>query len=126
MFSNADISSALQQMELIKQSVEESNDQKLLMETMEDLSMVIGILACPIFRNIIRVQDSLAELNSQIAQHPSILPADFDIAVNGDLVLKVPQFDPDFCEEQRIPLADYMKNNKNDLVDEKPTDKVSS
>lgn len=100
MHTNAEISSALQQMELVKQAVEESNDPKLQMETVDDIKLILDILQDPIFRNIVHIQDSLSELNSQIAQHPSILPNDFDIAVSGDLILKVPPttdlFDGDF------------------------------
>lgn len=101
MHTNAEISNALQQIELVKQAVEESNDPKLQMETVDDIKLILDILQDPIFRNIVHIQDSLSELNSQIAQHPSILPNDFDIAVSGDLILKVPPtttdlFDGDF------------------------------
>lgn len=128
MHTNADISSALQQMELLKQAVEDSNNPKLLMDTSDDLKLVIEILQDPIFRDIVRVQDSLEQLNREIAQHPSILPNDFDFAVSGDLILKVPQsemFDPDFGEEQRVPSSpnSYVKGKK-DLTEEKPLDKV--
>lgn len=134
MHTNSDISNALQQMELVKQAVEESNDPKLQMDTVDDIKFILDVLQDPIFRNIVQVQDSLAELNSQIAQHPSILPNDFDIAVSGDLILKVPPtdlFDGDFSNEQpRSPsspasIGKTSYKNTNDLSDqEKPVDKV--
>uniref|UniRef100_A0A336KF46 CSON006531 protein n=3 Tax=Culicoides sonorensis TaxID=179676 RepID=A0A336KF46_CULSO len=128
MHTNAEISSALQQIELVKQAVEESNDPKLQMETVDDIKLILDILQDPIFRNIVHIQDSLSELNTQIAQHPSILPNDFDIAVSGDLILKVPTtdlFDGDFSgNDPDSPGSGgsdkkYAKSkNTNELVDQ--------
>ncbi|XP_063701059.1 patj homolog [Culicoides brevitarsis] len=129
MHTNAEISNALQQMELVKQAVEESNDPKLQMETVDDIKLILDILQDPIFRNIVHIQDSLSELNSQIAQHPSILPNDFDIAVSGDLILKVPPatdlFDGDFSGgDPGSPGSGTSdkkgyNGNKNELMDDK-------
>lgn len=87
MHLNADISSALQQIEAVKKAVED--DPKLQMQTAESLQTILSILQDPVFRNIIHVQDSLSELNAQLQQHPSMLPNDFDINVAGNLVLSV-------------------------------------
>lgn len=82
---------------------------KLQLNVMDDVKMIIDLLQDPVFRNIVQIQDSLAELNHQITQHPSILPGDFDIANSGELVLNVPPasdlFDADYPDEQRVPSA---------------------
>lgn len=90
MHLSADISSALQQIEAVKQGIDESEDPKLQMNTAESLKTILDILQDPVFRTIVHVQDSLSELNTQLVQHPSMLPNDFDIDVSGNLVLSVP------------------------------------
>jgi len=89
MHLSADISSALQQIEAVKKSIDESDDPKLQMQTAESLNTILGILQDPVFRTIVHVQDSLSELNAQLGQHPSMLPNDFDIDVAGNLVLSL-------------------------------------
>ncbi|XP_058458702.1 patj homolog [Malaya genurostris] len=109
MHLSQDVSSALQQIEIIKQTVEEMDPNKSQLNVMDDLKMIIDLLQDPVFRNIVQIQDSLAELNNQITQHPSILPGDFDIANSGELVLNVPPasdlFDTEYPDEQRVPSA---------------------
>lgn len=109
MHLNADVSSALQQIEAIKKAIDESDDAKLQMNTTESLKTILDILQDPVFRSIVQVQDSLYELNTQLVQHPSMLPNDFDIDVSGNLVLNVPGtveiYDPDYPDEQRVPSA---------------------
>lgn len=113
---NADISSALQLLEDIKQGVGDLGDPKLQMNTYQDLKALLSILENPVFRSIVTVQDSLSELNQQLGQHPSILPVDFDITSAGELVLNVPPagelYDPEYndytsrdFDEQRVPSA---------------------
>lgn len=118
MHLNADISSALQLLEDIKQTVDNLNDPKLQSITSQDLSLLISVLENPIFRSIVTVQDSLCELNQQLGQHPSILPVDFDITPAGELAINIPPggelFTPTYTEEyptsrdfdeQRVPSA---------------------
>lgn len=118
MHLNADISSALQLLEDIKQTIEDLDDPKLQANTNQDLNLLISVLENPIFRSIVTVQDSLTELNQQLGQHPSILPVDFDITAAGELALNVPPgselYDTDYGEdyqhsrdfdEQRVPSA---------------------
>lgn len=117
MHLNADISSALQLLEDIKQTVDDLGDPKLQVNTYQDLNLLISVLENPVFRSIVTVQDSLSELNQQLGQHPSILPVDFDITAAGELVLNVPPagelYDPDYTneyssrdfDEQRVPSA---------------------
>lgn len=118
MHLNADISSALQLLENIKQIVDDTDDAKLQANTAQDIKILISVLENPIFRSIVTVQDSLSELNQQLGQHPSILPSDFDINISGELIINVPPgselFDPDFetgyqntqeFDEQRVPSA---------------------
>lgn len=118
MHLNADISSALQLLEDIKQTVDDLGDTKLQASASQDLNLLISVLENPIFRSIVTVQDSLSELNQQLSQHPSILPVDFDITASGELALSVPPggelYDADYTEEyphsrdfdeQRVPSA---------------------
>ncbi|CAG9855352.1 unnamed protein product [Phyllotreta striolata] len=118
MHLNADISSALQLLEDIKQTVDNIGDPKLQLNTSQDLNLLISVLENPVFRSIVTVQDSVSELNQQLSQHPSILPVDFDITAAGELVLNVPPagelYDPDYTDdyppsrdfdEQRVPSA---------------------
>lgn len=143
MHLNADISSALQLLEDIKQTIDDLDDPKLLTNT-KDLNLLISVLENPIFRNIVTVQDSLTELNQQLVQHPSILPVDFDITPAGELALNVPPgselFDPPYgvdyphgrdFDEQRVPSAPVSpgspqissyKDDKLLLLDVKPLD----
>lgn len=106
---NTDISSALQQIEAIKKAVEDSDDAKLQVNTADSLKTILDILQDPVFRSIIQIQDSVNELNGQIAQHPSILPGDFDISASGDLIINVPptmdMYGGDYIDEQRVPSA---------------------
>jgi hypothetical protein len=109
MHLNSDISNALQHIEIIKQSIEESSDPKLQINTADDLKLILDLLSDPVFRNIVKIQDSLSELNSQITQHPSILPSDFDLSTSGELILSVPEsselYDGNYADEQRVPSA---------------------
>lgn len=102
--SNLDISTAQQNIEIIKQAVIDSSDPSLQLETLDDLNSLLCILDDPIFRDLIKIQDVIVELNGQLQQHPSILAADFDIVpTTGELVLNVPRnsdYDP-YVDEQR-------------------------
>ncbi|CRK94996.1 CLUMA_CG008482, isoform A [Clunio marinus] len=106
--SNLDISNAQQNIEIIKQAVIDSSDPSLQLDTLDDLNSLLFILEDPIFRDLIKIQDVIVELNGQLQQHPSILPADFDIVpTTGELVLNVPRnsdYDP-YVDEQRVPSA---------------------
>uniref|UniRef100_A0A182K2K9 Multiple PDZ domain protein n=1 Tax=Anopheles christyi TaxID=43041 RepID=A0A182K2K9_9DIPT len=109
MHLSSDVSNALKHIEIIKQTVEEMEPNKLQLNVSDDLKLVLDLLQDPVFRNIVQIQDSLAELNHQITQHPSILPGDFDIANSGELVISVPPgtdlFEADYQDEQRVPSA---------------------
>uniref|UniRef100_A0A182P464 Multiple PDZ domain protein n=1 Tax=Anopheles epiroticus TaxID=199890 RepID=A0A182P464_9DIPT len=109
MHLSSDVSNALKHIEIIKQTVEEMEPNKLQLNVSDDLKLVLDLLQDPVFRNIVQIQDSLSELNHQITQHPSILPGDFDIANSGELVLSVPPgtdlFEADYQDEQRVPSA---------------------
>lgn len=58
-------------------------------------------------------QGSLSELDAQLQEHPSILPADFRIAESGELELNVQRsiYEPDYqtlsreFDDQRVPVA---------------------
>uniref|UniRef100_A0A1A9X3T8 Patj homolog n=1 Tax=Glossina brevipalpis TaxID=37001 RepID=A0A1A9X3T8_9MUSC len=106
MHLSADISSALQQIEAVKRGISESDDAKLQSLTAESIKTIVDILQDPVFRTIVHVQDSLSELNAQLAQHPSMLPNDFDIDMAGNLVLSVNGGDVlyDFDERLSTPL----------------------
>lgn len=117
MQTNLDISKALQQIEAIKKAVDESDIPKLQISTADSLKTILDILQDPIFRSIIQIEDSAAELNSQIVQHPSILPGDFDISLSGDLIINVPSdmnmYGGDYVDEQRVPSAQLSPRSPN-------------
>lgn len=129
-------------LEHIQSTVNQSDDVKLQSKTNDDLNLIISFLENPIFRGIATIQvcciskminvsmldvlkifvlqnyfyfqDSLSELSTQIQQHPSILPIDFDVTEAGKLVLNLPPplFEPDFItspntevDDQRVPVA---------------------
>lgn len=116
MQTSLDISKALQQIEAIKKAVDESDIPKLQVNTADSLKTILDILQDPIFRSIIQIQDSATELNTQIVQHPSILPSDFDISLSGDLIINVPppmdMYGGDY-EEQRVPSAQLSPRSPN-------------
>lgn len=135
----SDISSALLLLEHIQSTISQSDDIKLQSQTNDDLNLIISFLENPIFRGVASIQvilintfclfyfnvcvytnvqqffkDSLSELSTQIQQHPSILPIDFDVTEAGELVLNLPPplFEPDFIttptteiDDQRVPVA---------------------
>lgn len=108
---NGDVSKSLQLLEEVKKAIDDSDNEKLQMNTADDLKLILDLLQDPVFRNICQVQDSLAELNVQIGQHPSILPSDFDVNECGQLTINVPPTSSDFydnsdyTDEQRVPSA---------------------
>ncbi len=103
--SNLELSNAQQNLEIIKQAVIDSGDAALQVDTMDDLNNLLFILGDPIFRDLIKIQDVIVELNGQLQQHPSILPADFDIVpTTGELILNVSRnsYEPEYeRDEQR-------------------------
>ncbi|KAF7389862.1 patj homolog [Vespa mandarinia] len=126
---SADISTALHLLEHVQERVEDCDDPKLQMHTTQDLKSLISLLEDPVFRSIVTIQDSLLELNSQLGQHPSILPGDFDINISGQLELSVPNTPvqplgpiayqdlyPDSSEldDQRVPIAPLLHSSSED------------
>ena len=85
-----DISTALHLLEHVEERLQDCDDPKLQMHTNQDIRSLIALLEDPVFRSIVTLQDSLAELNTQLGQHPSILPGDFDIHLSGQLEFSVP------------------------------------
>ncbi|XP_054277466.1 patj homolog [Macrosteles quadrilineatus] len=122
---SADISSALQLLEHIQLTINQSDDVKLQAQTADDLNFLISSLENPILRSIVTLQDSLSELNGQLQQHPSILPVDFDIGLGGDLILSVPPplYEADYVpattprtefDDQRVPVAKLSQSSSGD------------
>lgn len=101
--SNLELSNAQQNLEIIKQAVIDSGDAALQVDTMDDLNNLLFLLGDPIFRDLIKIQDVILELNGQLQQHPSILPADFDIVpTTGELILNVSRnsYEPEYDEQR--------------------------
>lgn len=112
--SNIELSTASQNLEIIKQAVIDSGDAALQVDTLNDLNNLLYILNDPIFRDLIKIQDVIVELNGQLQQHPSILPADFDIVpTTAELVLNVSRnsYEPEY-DEQRGEIKMDAKNSK--------------
>ncbi|XP_011504694.1 PREDICTED: uncharacterized protein LOC105367624 [Ceratosolen solmsi marchali] len=122
---NTDISTALHLLEHVHERVEDCDDPKLQLHTSQDLQSLISLLEDPVFRSIVTIQDSLAELNSQLGQHPSILPGDFDISLGGQLELSVPNtpvqpvgqamyqnlYQDTEIDDQRVPVAPLLHSS---------------
>ncbi|XP_073994431.1 multiple PDZ domain protein-like isoform X3 [Rhodnius prolixus] len=113
---NSDISSALHLLEHIHSVILQSDDTKLQSQTNSEFKFLITLLENPIFRNIVNIQDSVRELSRQLQEHPSIVPVDFDIRPNGELILNIPPpiFEVDEyisptgtieIDDQRVPVA---------------------
>lgn len=59
----------------------------LASQVQTDLELLTNLLNNPVLRNILKLEDSLQELNTHLHHHPSLLPTDFDIDKSGQLVL---------------------------------------
>lgn len=103
-------------MEHIHSVILQSDDTKLQSQTNSEFKFLITLLENPIFRNIVNIQDSVRELSRQLQEHPSIVPVDFDIRPNGELILNIPPpiFEVDEyisptgtieIDDQRVPVA---------------------
>ncbi|XP_026319386.1 patj homolog [Hyposmocoma kahamanoa] len=105
MHLGVNISNALQQLESVKAAVDQSDDPKLKAATNDDLNMLINLLESPILRSIATLHDSVGMLATQVANHPSILPGDFDITPAGELALQGRSLygGQEGEEEQRVP-----------------------
>ena len=53
----------------------------------DDLNIVLNVLQCPVFKNIVTVQNSLRELKKATLKHPSLGNANFIITTDGKLEL---------------------------------------
>lgn len=124
-----DISTALHLLEHVEERMEDCDDPKLQMHTNQDIRALIALLEDPVFRSIVTLQDSLAELNTQLGQHPSILPGDFDIRLSGQLEFSVPNTplqpvgqnifqelyqDSSEFDDQRVPVAPLVHSSSED------------
>nr|XP_027210965.1 patj homolog [Penaeus vannamei] len=102
--------------------MKENDDAKLSDQCNNDLNTLISVLESPVFRGIVNIQESLKELKKQVSQHPSIVPADFDITREGKLVLHV---SPEFavaCEAATLPLnSSIMVQREEELRDAEPS-----
>lgn len=105
--------------------VDNCDDPKLQLHSNQDLELLISLLEDPVFRSIVTMQDSLAELNTQLNQHPSILLGDFDINLGGQLEISVPTMPSKFSEElfeknselddQRVPEAPTVHHSNEEM-----------
>lgn len=126
---NTDMSTALHLLEHVEERLEDCDDPKLQMHTNQDIRSLIALLQDPVFRSIITLQDSLTELNTQLGQHPSILPGDFDIHLGGQLEFSVPNTplqpvgqnifqelyqDANEFDDQRVPVAPLVHSSSED------------
>ncbi|XP_043273107.1 patj homolog isoform X2 [Venturia canescens] len=125
---STDMSTALYLLEHIHERVNDRSDQKFQTHITNDLTTLISLLEDPTFRSIIAIQDSLADLNAQLGQHPSILPGDFDINLSGQLELSVPStpleplaanvyrdlYHENELDDQRVPVAPLTHSSSED------------
>ncbi|CAK9809008.1 Patj homolog [Anthophora quadrimaculata] len=126
---SADISTALHLLEHVQERMEDCDDPKLQLLTTQDIRSLISLLEDPVFRSIVTIQDSLIELNTQLGQHPSILPGDFDINISGQLELSTHSTpvqplgsnvyqdlyqDSSELEDQRVPVVPLVHSSSED------------
>lgn len=52
-----------------------------------DLNIILNVLQCPVFNNIVKVQNSLKELKKQYLKHPKLDGKNFNITPDGRLEL---------------------------------------
>ncbi|KAK0182957.1 hypothetical protein PV327_001037 [Microctonus hyperodae] len=131
----SDISTALHLLEHIYERTKGTNVSKLQMHTNEDLQLLISFLEDPVLRSIALIQDSLVDLNIQLARHPSILPGDFDINLSGQLELSVPNtpiqsheisvyqdlYQDGELDDQRVPVAPLLHTSSEDTTSAQAT-----
>ncbi len=87
-FLSADAKRALALLERVQQKVT-NNDagNGVASQVQTDLDLLTSLLQNPVLRNILKLEDSLEELNQHLMHHPSLLPSDFDIDKSGTLVV---------------------------------------
>ncbi|CAG7721735.1 unnamed protein product [Allacma fusca] len=84
----------------------ESSDPKLLSQVNNDLNTLLSVLSNPVFNRLCKIQDSVAELGTQIGRHPSVTTNDFDITPEGKLVLKIsPAAEPFTRDFDKTPIG---------------------
>ncbi|XP_034934765.1 patj homolog isoform X2 [Chelonus insularis] len=125
----ADISTALHLLVHIHNRVKDNDKLEFHLHTSDDVSLLISLLEEPLFRSIVVIQDSLIDLNTQLIQHPSILPGDFDINLIGQLELSIPTppiksseinayqdlyNDNSELDDQRVPVASVIHTSSED------------
>ena len=88
LLSSADAKRALALLERVQQKVT-NNDagNGVASQVQTDLDLLTSLLQNPVLRNILKLEDSLEELNQHLMHHPSLLPSDFDIDKSGTLVV---------------------------------------
>ncbi|XP_046458555.1 multiple PDZ domain protein-like isoform X4 [Daphnia pulex] len=84
----SDAKRALALLERVQQKVT-NNDagNGVASQVQTDLDLLTSLLQNPVLRNILKLEDSLEELNQHLMHHPSLLPSDFDIDKSGTLVV---------------------------------------
>lgn len=85
-----DAKRALALLERVQQKVAHENGTSqdgVAPQVMMDLELLMGLLQNPVLCGILKLEDSLEELNRHLTHHPSLLPSDFDIDTSGQLVL---------------------------------------
>lgn len=74
-----------------------------------DLNIVLNVLQCPVFKNIVTVQNSLKELKKACQKHPLLGNANFNITSDGKLELI--DLPPDDGEQSKDELNESGKSN---------------
>ncbi|XP_046646627.1 multiple PDZ domain protein-like isoform X7 [Daphnia pulicaria] len=84
----SDAKRALALLERVQQKVTNNEaGNGVASQVQTDLDLLTSLLQNPVLRNILKLEDSLEELNQHLMHHPSLLPSDFDIDKSGTLVV---------------------------------------
>ncbi|KAI9558121.1 hypothetical protein GHT06_014874 [Daphnia sinensis] len=85
---SSDAKRALALLERVQQRVAANDEGNgVASQVQADLDLLTSLLQNPVLRNILKLEDSLEELNQHLVHHPSLLPSDFDIDKTGTLVV---------------------------------------
>jgi len=84
---STDAERALSLLERVKQNIIANDSDNNYSRVETDLQLLTSLLKSPVLKNILKVEDSLGDLQSHLIHHPSLLPSDFDIDNAGHLVL---------------------------------------
>ncbi|XP_074598985.1 multiple PDZ domain protein-like isoform X2 [Brevipalpus obovatus] len=137
-----DIKNLAKSLQIFKNKLDEDKRQLNNEQLCNDVQVLLNVLECPVFDNIVNIRGALDQLKNELARHPSILPLDFEILKDGRLQLsdQISAVDNHIygnCPPQPISILPEDNNNINpalvnpnltkcSLIDEKITSSITN